>query len=262
MTSISFQFILDQNGGPITNLNAANFEIYEDGVPAVITDVRPVSETAIESNIALVLERSDSMAGQPNLDLEMAATSFINLMPLNDFGEIINFTDWVSVDQPFTADKTLLLQAIQGKSPFGPRPLYDAICQAVFDTSRRSGRKAIIAMSDGSDNCSWFYKEEAIGYPHQAGIPVFTVGLGGSDFSPESEIDLQDIASQTRGLYYYAANSSELNAIYTKIANQLNGQVEIIFISPDPNKSNRTRNVTLVWHYGSFTDQIDYQYVY
>lgn len=253
--------IRDQNGNPITNLNKLNFEVLEDGVPALITDVRVINQAATSLSICLVLDRSGSMAGQPNADLEQAASTFVNLMQPDDYGAVINFSSlWnIELAQDFTQDKNALLAAINGRDAIGATALYSAVWLGLDITSQRQGGKAIIAMTDGGDNNSDKSLQQVIDRANLTGIPIFTVGLDGSDFY---EYPLQHMADETGGLYFFAPNSSQLEAIYRRISLQLQNAVQISFISPDPQPRRRERIVTVRFRYGQFSGEVQHRYTY
>ena len=257
-TVLALQVIRDQKGNPITNLNAGNFDVAENGTRCVITDVRTVQQASSNLSVALVLDRSGSMAGQKNADLEAAASQFVTLLQPMDLGEVINFSDTVEVTQAFTSDRTLLTQAIQGQfSRFDDSTsLYDGIYQGVGDTAKQSGREAVIALTDGQENTSSHTLNDVLQAAKQNSVPIFTIGLG----SDADGVTLGDIAAQTGGIYTFAPASSDLAAIYQGISSQLNGQIQLSFISPDPTKSGTARHVVVNIHYGSLTAQSTYDY--
>lgn len=266
VVTASFPFVLvlemirDQDGNILSNLNAANFEVLEDGQPCVVTDVRTVTAAGTTIAVSLVLDRSGSMWGQPNRDLEAAATTFVNLMAVDDLGEVINFSTWLEVTQPFTSDKAALIQAIQGQYIGGTTALYDAIRRGVADAAEQGGRAAVIAMTDGGENNSVNPDlNDLISYAKSQGIPVFCVGLTGYDLN---EPPLQEIAAETGGLYFFAPTSSQLEEIYTRISQQLRAQIQIGFISANPIPSGRTRTVEVRFSYGQFSGSNSYAYTY
>ena len=91
----------------------------------------------------------------------------------------------------------------------------------------------------------------------QSLIPVFTIGLG----VDADQSTLKSIALQTGGLFTYSPKSSDLSRIYSQVAAQLNGQIQLSYISVDPTDSNTHRHVKVVFHYGAFTGQNDYDYI-
>ena len=257
-TVLALQVIRDQAGNPITNLNAGNFDVTENGTPCVITDVRTVQQASSDLSVALVLDRSGSMAGDKNTALEASASEFVTLLQPMDMGEVINFSDNVEVTQAFTSDKTLLTQAIQGQfSRFdGTTSLYEGIYRGVSDTAKQSGREAVIALTDGQENTSSHTLDGVLQAAKQNSVPIFTIGLG----SDADGVTLGSIAAQTGGIYTFAPAASDLAAIYQSISSQLNGQIQLSFISPDPTKSGTARHVVVNIHYGALTAHSTYDY--
>jgi len=110
---------------------------------------------------------------------------------------------------------------------FAKRLFYDAVYQAITDTSVQIGQKAVIAMTDGRDNASGYSHSDVISHAQSSGVPVFTIGLGKSVHTAK----LQLIAEQTGGLYFEAPDSSDLASIYQSIAIVLRNQYVITFDS-------------------------------
>ena len=84
-------------------------------------------------------------------------------------------------------------------------------------------RRYIILLSDGSDtsNVEGYNDkllEEQIQVAKTKGVKVYTVGLG----SVIDEENLQTIAKETSGKYYFAATADDLDVIFDEIAVDLN----------------------------------------
>ncbi len=251
------QMLRDQNGNPITNINTGNLEIIEDGKPATITDIRTVRQGSQELSAVLVLDRSGSMSGTPNLELEKAASAFVDRLAPIDFGEIINFASSYSVSVPFTTDKIKLKAGIAGRQADGGTALYDALYQGIGDAASRKGRIAVIAMTDGENTSGKIGNvSEVIQLAKKGNIPLFMIGLGNDNRSI-----MEQLASETGGLYLYAPNPTDLDGVYNRVSNQLDGQIQVSFISPDPVKQNRQRSVTIRLRYGSFNKEFSTKYI-
>jgi len=252
------QIIRDQNGDPITNLTRANFDVSEDGQPAVVSDVRVVTQAQTNSSIVLVLDRSGSMDGQPTADLDQAAKTFVGLLGAGDRAAIINFDDTVQLMQDFTDDKQALDNAIDQTWGGGSTALYDAVGSGIDKAAASGGRVAVIAMTDGRENASQSHTLTSVtAFAAQKGVPVFTIGLGSADTSA-----LRQLANDTGGLFFQAPSSNDLNQLYTKISQQLAAQVQIWFESPDPTPSGRDRQLTVKFTYGSLTGTSTFTYRY
>jgi len=135
--------------------------------------------------------------------------------------------------------------------------IYDGIWQGLDDTAMETNlHKAVIALTDEVENCSsnnhgggdynftYSYWSEypdnslLINYANSLNIPVYTIGLQGYNFTRErvvrdyttSEADLQEIAGETGGEYFYATTSTDLENIYQKITQRVEQQYIITFI--------------------------------
>ena len=81
----------------------------------------------------------------------------------------------------------------------------------------------MVVIADGRDNSS--LNIDLNGLIDQAldsGVPVFTIGLG--DVNAEN---MQQLADETGGQYYYAPDESDLDAIYDQIAEIISSQYTV-----------------------------------
>ena len=248
--------VTDDQGNPISGLNESNFTVKEDGHTESPITVTPMGAGAVPIAVALVIDRSGSMGLQPLDDAKTAAITFVNQMGSNDKAAVISFSSDVRVDQPFTSDKSLLINAINSLTSGGFTAMYDAVIKAVNQTNTQTGRKAIILMTDGADNASSSSLQDAINTAVQSNIPVFTIGLGLT-----AEQDLQQIADSTGGRYYYAPSSSDLQQIYQLISQQLQNQYKITYTTHNPNRDGTTRTVRITANYQGNTDTKSRTYV-
>lgn len=227
-TGKAYVIVNDQSGAPITGLTSGNFTVREDGITRSPISVSTVGGASSAISAAMTLDYSGSMSGTPITDLETAANSFINNLGVYDAMEIIKFSTDVETVQSFTTNKTLLADAVNTSwsSAGGVTAFYDSVYVALTDTSARSGRKAVIAMTDGLDNASSHTISQVITYATALGIPVYTIGLGSAD----SAI-LAQLATATGGQYYNAPTATDLQSIYAQIASTLQNQYEVTFPS-------------------------------
>ncbi len=222
----SYVSVSDHNGDPVTGLTSANFTVNEDSITRTPVSVSFGGSSSI--SVAMALDYSGSMSGTPRTNLQTAATTFINELGAADAMEIIKFSTTVAAVQSFTTDKALLTAAVTNSwsGADNNTAFYDAVYKALTDTNARSGRKALIAMTDGDDNASTHTIEQVITYATSLGIPVYTIGLG----SANSTV-LSQLASSTNGHYYNAPTSADLQSIYTQIANVIQNQYEVTYAS-------------------------------
>ncbi len=220
--------VLDAAGGAVTGLTASDFCLSEDGVPVTNFTVTHGSSGGGDLYTALVLDNSGSLGSSSFHEEKAAAEAFIALLGASDQAAVYGFTSAVDLVMDFTADKAALSAAIDGY-PYkgGMTAFYDAVYQALSNTSTRNGRKAVVAMTDGEDNSSSHSQAQLIAYAQSLGIPVFTVGFGSADTQV-----LEAIATQTGGRFYAAASSGNLQAILQAIGAVMNNQYVITYTTP------------------------------
>jgi VWFA-related protein len=246
---VGLQIIDNGNKSPVIGITKANLRLLVNDKELEIIGVsQPQGETSSPAAVCLVIDRSGSMSGNPLEDAKVAAKHFVSYITSNDMVEVISFASNVKVEQEFTNDKQALYNAIDRLVSGGATALYDAIWKGLDDTAAmpRDYRKAVIVLTDGGENASspehggWGGGNRLlIAHAKELGIPVYTIGLKGYDFTREkvvgrnrvaeisprmAEQDLQEIANQTGGEYFFSPTSEDLYDIYTKIAQRVSQQ--------------------------------------
>ncbi|MFH1963829.1 MAG: VWA domain-containing protein [bacterium] len=196
-----------------------------DGLTARANYYLMVYDISQAVSTAIVIDKSGSMSGGDLDDAKDAAIIYVGYMGSADRSAVISFDNVVTIDQLFTDDVNLLISAIDSIQLGGTTAFYDAVYTAITETKNENPtrRRAIIALTDGYDNWS-IYKQDVevslakfqdvVDYAKQEGIPVYTIGLGNT----LDESMLQDLATQTNGLYFKAPDSAQLKSIYDTIA--------------------------------------------
>lgn len=223
--------VTDINDNPVIELPQNKFKIYEDGMLQTIESFSNIATTSI--SIVLIMDYSNSI--QPFIeDVELAAKGFINQLDLNnntDEVALMKFAANITLVQSFTDNSDDLMLAID--KPFtgtlDKTLFFDSTYQAIdlLASNAINERRAVIVITDGIDEGSNYNLMEAVEHANENGIPVFTVGLGNS-----YAFTLQSLADETGGQYFAAPTSSDLEAIYLKIAEILSNQYVIVYQSP------------------------------
>ena len=134
----------------------------------------------------------------------------------------------------FTTDKDALEAAINADPNINPvefrdgTAMYDAVSQAVEDTADQGidRRRAVVVIADGRDNSSYTDLNQLIDQALEEGVPVFTIGLG--DVNAEN---MQQLADETGGQYYYAPDETKLQEIYDQISDIISSQYTLAYDS-------------------------------
>jgi hypothetical protein len=241
--TVYFSVTDQENGEPIRSLTDQNFQAIEDGSSKVIKDWGELDNVSEPIVFSMVLDYSVSVTDQDLINVEDSATFFVDELfdltdPLLNWGEITKFARNSEVIEPFTDDKTLILDAIT--APYPARgttgtQLYDAIGLEIEEMVTFIGatpglpeRSILIVVTDGENDSSVIYNQATVTEAAiNAGIEIFAVGFG-------SEVELQplfEIAIDTKGLYVYAPTSDDLGGVMQIILDHLQHQYWVLYDS-------------------------------
>jgi hypothetical protein len=160
--------------------------------------------------------------------LKRAVASFVAGLPKGSRVAVVAFGSDVQTICPFTGDGAKVREAVDALAPAGATRYYDAVAEALAMLGKESGRRAVLAMTDGEDTFSQSATPESIvTAARRLGLPIHTLGLGSKD---EIESDsLRRLAAETRGQYYSARESDQLRAIYEQLAERLRSTYTLVY---------------------------------
>jgi Ca-activated chloride channel family protein len=214
--------------------------------PAVARNVAREQATVI-----LVIDTSGSMVANDVEPTRLSAAQnavrkFIGKLPGRFRVGMVSFSSQARVAMPITDDRDLAKQGVENLNAFGGTAIGDAIGRSL-DLIQESGRAgnvnagaktppaAIVLLSDGAQNRGRLQPIQAALEAKRLKVPVYTVALGTPNgkikindgtFStvitvPPDPQTLRQIALETGGQFYSAANSARLNAVYGALASRI-----------------------------------------
>jgi VWFA-related protein len=226
-TSVS---LLDASGKPTKRFDPAHARGTEANVSWLIDPGKQflqVSEPP--ASIVLIWDTSGSMNGMTEA-LREAVLAYLSQVRPTERLNLIRFSDEVEVLlKDFTSDPDTLRAAAGADKfyPDGGTRFYDAVQQGVALLSTTAGNRAIIVLSDGEDSLS---KMEA---PHfwemlqREGVRLYTIGLGvalkgfATRVGSTGQRFMGHASYVTNGRTFFARDTSELKALYDRIAGEL-----------------------------------------
>ncbi|MHC1576709.1 MAG: VWA domain-containing protein, partial [Methanosarcinaceae archaeon] len=193
----------------------------------------PDSYAGTPLDVVLVLDRSGSMEylgsspEQPMTDAKTAAETFMDSLVSNAQVGVVSFASSSTVDQGLLSlnssdNRASLMDTIDAITATGSTAMGDGMADAntLLINGRGDARKIMIVLTDGVCNTgSDTDGTTAISTANSNGIKIYTIGLGSAEYIDESM--LQRVASETGGEYFNAPTSSELQAVYSSIAQDI-----------------------------------------
>lgn len=169
-------------------------------------------DTDVQSfDIAFVVDVSVSMAGERLQNAKTALNGFVNDMAFEDEAAIISFDFNADLVSDFTDDKNELSDKINSLYASGGTDVNSGLLKAleVFDSHKTDKKKIIVLICDGDVN----YKQSTIDQCIENEIQIYAVNVE----YRWSNADLQKMAEQTNGQYYYGASADDLAGLLENI---------------------------------------------
>ena len=255
--------VIDRGNRPVNNLKETDFKIYEDGV---LQQVEFFSKSQLPTNYAIVVDNSGSLRSQLEKVIE-AGKILVNTNGPVDETALVRFVgrDKISIEQPFTANKTDLIDSLDNLYVEGGQTaIIDAVYLAVENveeyekgkTASDRKRRAIVLVTDGEDRDSYYNEKQLFDLLRESDTQIYVVGLvselskegGFIGKSPQGKAKtfLERMAAETGGKAYFPGDAAEMPAIAKEIASELRTQFSIGYVPSNDRKDGSFRNIKVV----------------
>jgi VWFA-related protein len=206
------------DGSPLLDATRGDFRVTEYGEAVEIQMFQsPLSKEIQPATIVLVVDHSGSMIKENRIGgLKEAVATFLKVVPAGSRVAVVSFSSEVRVICPFTKDPKQVQSAVNALRPDGFTRYYDAVSAGLELIEKETGRRAVLALTDGEDTASKQSLKGVIGDARAKGLPIYTVGLGSSDEIESDE--LRRLADETRGQYFPAEKADELRSVFEAFA--------------------------------------------
>ena len=171
--------VTDRKDNEIHGLLAAQFSLYEDGIPQKIAFFDAGDEPV---SLGILLDVSGSMEATGKLDLAKDALSrLVTMMRPADEMFFLRFSRQIEKVVDFTSDPQRILAAISATSVTRDgTSLYDAIARALcYMRNARHHKRALLVLTDGADQNSHRSLEDLIPIVQASQAQVFILGCFG-----------------------------------------------------------------------------------
>jgi Ca-activated chloride channel homolog len=235
--------VLDGRKHLVTNLDPANFAVYEDNQPQKISSFR---REDIPVSIGIVVDNSGSMRTK-----RAAVTkAVLNLMQASNPQDevfVVNFNDDPYLDQDFTNKLEPLREALDRVDSRGGTALYDAVIASADHLAKgaKKEKKVLLVVTDGVDNESRESLEQAIRkVQDDKGPTIYTIGiLGDEPGIKRAKRALQSLSDQTGGVAFFPKDLVEVDEISQEVARDIRNQYSITYKPTNPRSNGGYRKV-------------------
>jgi VWFA-related protein len=210
--------VTDRGNQLVSGLTQDDFEILEAGKRQEVAKFELVENRPL--TIGMLLDTSGSMA-QSLVQAQSAAAGFLrSVLKPRDKAFAVSFSSRTRLDMPPTDDVEGVALALSGLQAVGDTALHDAIVHSLYYFRGMTGQRALVLLSDGDDNASWFKFDDALDYARRSGVAIYAIGfnvpgVGGLRGK------LDRLAQETGGRVFYANKSEELPGVYAQIEKEL-----------------------------------------
>jgi VWFA-related protein len=268
--------VIDQKRRLVTNLQAGDFDVFEDGRRQQVRYFSRESDRPL--SLALLVDTSPSQKEVLPAEKEMAARFLKHVLRPNDRALVMSFDANVDLWQELTPEPARLQWALNrlrinstlrlkpGEKPpprAGGTRLYDAIHDAATERlARSSERRAIIILSDGVDSGSRFTEKQALEAAQRADTIVYAIRFsdpayywrqankaGGGD-----EVLLR-LAHETGGRVLMPKDTQRLGEAFDSIAAELRSQYSLGYTPSNTSRDGRFRRLEVLVKRGGFRVQ-------
>jgi Ca-activated chloride channel family protein len=249
--------VLDPQARLLAGLSRDKFSVFEDGVRQ---DIAYFETSEVPLDLALLIDSSVSM--EPKLAfVQKAAAGFVDALREGDRAAVFAFNSYVRPLQAFTADRSLVRQAIQSTTAAGGTALYNAVYVALraFDKVAEDGRvrrRAIVLLTDGEDTASVLTFDDLMAEAKAAGVTIYTIGLHAEEparyaaqqtrgYFSTADFAMKQLARETGAKAFFPTGLPSLAEAYAEIGRELATQYAIGYVSRNPMRNGAFRRVTV-----------------
>jgi VWFA-related protein len=234
--------VYEKQGRMARGLTAEEFILKEDGTPQ-FPDM--VGQEIIPTNFALLVDSSQSMSR--NIDfVRVAAGRLSTYLRPKDYVLVAPFAKGVAAVTGPTNDRATIAEAVTSIQSGGGTSMRDALIEVAGRFEGMAGRRVVVLITDGYDEHSRSSLAEAVAALKEAGVTVYTVGIGGvAGISLKGHDELKRIAADTGGRSFFPLRPNDLPNVYEILANDAQLRYLITYTPTNQRRDGTWRTISL-----------------
>jgi len=231
--------VTDKRGHYIPNLQQSDFALLDDSkAPAKVTSFR--QQINLPLRVGILIDSSTSIHSRFQFEQQSAIEFLLQtLTAKSDRAFVMDFAETARIDQDWTNNIDALETGINRIYPKGGTALFDAVYTAchskLMDASRGKEpvRKAMVLLSDGDDDVSHVYKDEAIKECQRAETIIYAISTNWTPSRGKGDKVLSDLAEATGGQVLFPPSVEEISNSFHEIEEELRSQYSLAYTPAD-----------------------------
>ncbi len=226
----------------VRGLTAPEFILEEDGARQM-PDM--VAQETIPTTFALLVDSSQSMSR--NMEFVRAAAGRLTayLRP-KDRVLVAPFSRELRAVTGPTQDRQTISEAVDVINAQGGTAMRDAMIEIAGRFDGVEGRRVIVLITDAYDEHSQSSLADAVAAVKEAGVTVYTVGIGGvAGISMRGHDELKAIAAGTGGRAFFPSRPTDLPNVYDVLANDAQLRYLVTYTPTNQKRDGTWRTISL-----------------
>lgn len=243
--------VTDRHGRFIKDLRQRDFALLDDQkAPAQVYSF--TQQTNLPLRVGIVIDTSTSIRQRFQFEQQAASEFLLRILhPQSDKAFVMGFDVTPDYKQDWTNNLDQLNTGVNALRSGGGTALFDAVYSAcrdkLLDVSRGQEpvRKAMIVVSDGDDNQSHAYLDDAIKECQRAETIVYTISTNVSPSRDRGDDTLQKISEATGGRAFFPKRLEDISLNFQDIEDELRSQYALVYKPADFNANGAFRTIYL-----------------
>jgi VWFA-related protein len=230
--------VTDKHGHYIPNLQQSDFALLDDQkAPANVRSFR--QQINLPLRVGIMIDTSTSIRSRFQFEQQSANEFLLQILKAkSDRAFVMGFDVTPTVTQNWTNNLDALETGVNRLRPGGGTALFDAVYTACRDKllAERGPdpvRKTIVLLSDGDDNQSRVYQDEAIKECQRAETIVYAISTNWTPSRGKGDDVLTKLATETGGQVFFPPSVEEVSNSFRQIEEELRSQYSLIYTPAD-----------------------------
>jgi VWFA-related protein len=243
--------VTKKNGEYVPNLQQNDFALLDDGrAPLRVNNFH--QQINLPLRVGIVIDASTSIRSRFQFEQQSAVEFLLDILKArSDRAFVMGFDVTPTVTQDWTNDIDKLQTGVNRMRPGGGTALFDAVYTAcrdkLLDESRGQEpvRKAMVLISDGDDNQSRVYQEEAIKECERAETIIYGISTNWTPSRGKGDQVLTKLSEETGGKVFFPVSVEKMSESFKSIEEELRSQYSLNYTPADFKENGAYRPIYL-----------------